>query len=166
MGTIATMDKRPSIDWHSSAGISNLGTRNDPQGAQAAMKRLIFAALMVTALTVGVGFAFPAYSRTQPVQADSSDKYDGDCQPSDTAGRCADKCPAPTADGAYNQIGTDPATGAAICHFVFTNACPYTEAVSATDPLCAKAEANQAPAVTTPPATTTPVAPATQCGGK
>lgn len=127
------------------------------------MKRLILATLMVTALTIGVGFALPTYTRTQPVQADgTSDKYDGDCNPLDTVGRCADKCPAPTAEGAYNQLGTDPTTGAAICHFVYTNACPYTEAVSADDPLCAKS----APVATTTPATPVATVPSNQCGGK
>lgn len=83
----------------------------------------------------------------------ASDKYDGDCTGHETVGRCADKCPAPTPLGAYNQLGTDPTTGAAICHFVYADACPYTEAVSATDPLCAKS-APQQPAATTPVVTT------------
>lgn len=47
-------------------------------------------------------------------------------------------CPDPTSQGAYNQLGTDPTTGKAICHFVYSNACPYTEAVSADDPMCYK----------------------------
>ncbi len=37
-------------------------------------------------------------------------KYDGNCQPSDTAGRCSDKCP----DGYYLQ-GYAKDTGAAVC---------------------------------------------------
>lgn len=40
-----------------------------------------------------------------------ADKYDGDCMPDATAGRCADKCP----DGQYLQ-GYDKDTGAAVCH--------------------------------------------------
>lgn len=129
--------------------------------------KLVLATLAVTALTIGVGFALPTYSRTQPVQADSSDKYDGDCQPSDTAGRCADKCPADTSEGTYYVQGYDKDTGAVVCGFSFYHACPYADAVSADDPLCAKLQAQQTPAATTTaPVATTPTQPVTQCGGK
>lgn len=68
----------------------------------------------------------------------SSDKYDGDCTPTATVGRCADKCPAPTDQGVYFERGFDKDTGAAICGFSFYHECPYAEAVSADDPLCNK----------------------------
>lgn len=96
--------------------------------------------------------AFEIYTSTPAHAAsmsETSDKYDGDCDPTATVGRCADKCPAPTSEGAWNQIGTDPTTGAAICHFVYANACPYFEAVSADDPMCYKNQPQQ-PAQTTP----------------
>lgn len=131
------------------------------------IRRLILAAVLVTVLNVGVAFTLPTYTRTQPVQADSSDKYDGDCQPTDTAGRCADKCPADTSEGAYYVQGYDKDTGAVVCGFGFYHACPYADAVSADDPLCAKLQAEQTPAAATVPATTpTPTAPVSQCGGK
>lgn len=122
--------------------------------------KLIVATLVVTALTIGVGFALPAYTRTQPVQADTSDKYDGDCQPSATAGRCADKCPAATTQGTYYLQGYDKDTGAAVCGFSYYNPCPTADTMSATDPKCATLE--QTPPTTTPAATV----PSNQCGGK
>lgn len=126
--------------------------------------KLIIAAALVTVLNIGLAVFSPLHSAApQPVSA-ASDKSDGDCDPTDTAGRCSDKCPAPTAEGAYNQLGTDPTTGAAICHFVFTNACPYSEAVSADDPMCYKNQPAGTQPVTTPPAATTPTV--NQCGGK
>lgn len=57
----------------------------------------------------------------RPAYADS--KYDGDCQPGDTAGRCSDKCP----PGEYQQ-GVDKDTGAAVCSAPPTG-CPYAERV-------------------------------------
>lgn len=72
-------------------------------------------------------------------------------------------CPADTSQGAYNQLGTDPTTGAPICHFVFSNACPYTEAVSADDPMCYKSQ----PQIPAAPTTTAPAITTTKniCGG-
>lgn len=126
--------------------------------------KLICEAVGLAIVITGATALLPVQTKPQPASAAvASDKYDGDCSPTATVGRCADKCPAPTAEGAYNQLGTDPTTGAAICHFVFANACPYSEAVSADDPLCYKNQPQQ-PAVTTP-VTPAPV-PTNQCGGK
>lgn len=120
----------------------------------------ILAVIALSFVIAGATALLPVQTRPQPAYgAGASDKYDGDCDPTNTAGRCSDKCPADTAEGAYNQLGTDPATGAALCHFVYANACPYTEAVSADDPMCYKAQVSQQQ---TPPVATNP----NQCGGK
>jgi hypothetical protein len=122
------------------------------------------AIIFIIALSVGVGLALPATStHPQPASAATSDKYDGDCTGSETAGRCADKCPADTAEGAYFVRGNDKDTGAVVCGFSYYHACPYSEAVSADNPLCYKGQ----PATATTPAATTPVTTTNnQCGGK
>lgn len=118
--------------------------------------------IAITLLALGIVTFMPVQLRTQPARADVSDKYDGDCTGHETTGRCADKCPADTTEGAYFLRGYDKETGAAVCGFSYFNACPYTEAVSADDPLCYK---NQ-PAQPTPAVTATvPPADPNQCGG-
>lgn len=49
------------------------------------------AILIVAVVSFGVGFALPTQNHTQPASAAISDKYDGDCTGTETAGRCADK---------------------------------------------------------------------------
>lgn len=72
-------------------------------------------------------------------------KSDGECTGHETAGRCADKCPLPTDQGVYYLQGFDKETGAAICGFSYYHQCPYTDAVSADDPLCYKSAPAQNP---------------------
>lgn len=56
------------------------------------MKRLILSALGIAILAVGISTALPVQTRPQPAAAQqASDKYDGDCTGTETAGRCADK---------------------------------------------------------------------------
>lgn len=110
--------------------------------------KYILAVIVVVVLSIGTSLALPA-DRTQPASAATS-------------------CPAPTSEGAYNQLGTDD-NGNAICHFVYSNACPYTEAVSADDPMCYKAQVSQQSITqsATPPIATAPATPTVnQCGGK
>lgn len=71
------------------------------------MRALII--IWVAVLISGAAFVGVVYEGTMP--AAYADKYDGDCQPGDTAGRCADSC----SDGQYLQ-GYDKDTGAAVCH--------------------------------------------------
>lgn len=74
----------------------------------------------------------------------SSDKYDGDCSPTDTAGRCSDKCP----PGSY-EIGRED-TGAAICHLEPTG-CPYGDAIPLDSPKCAPPQTDPSTAVINDP---------------
>lgn len=114
--------------------------------------------VLVAVLLMMAGDAININSHLMPVKAKAdavSDKYDGDCTGHETDGRCADKCPAPTDQGAYFLRGFDKDTGAAVCGFSWYHACPYTEAVSADDPMCYKNQpAAQQPETT--PVTTTP----------
>ena len=48
-------------------------------------------------------------------------------------------CPASTSQGTYFQRGTD-ANGKPVCAFAYYQACPYSEAVSASDPMCYKGQ--------------------------
>ena len=126
------------------------------------MKRLILSAVVAGLVIVGVSAALPVQTRPQPASAtQTSDKYDGDCTGHETAGRCADKCPADTSDGAYHLQGYDKETGAAVCGFTYYNECPYAAGYSATDPMCDKFAAQQQQPVA--PAQPTKAA---QCGGK
>lgn len=62
-----------------------------------------------------------------PVHAEgigTSDKFDGECTGTETAGRCADKCPNPT----DTLQGYDKETGAAVCRSAPTG-CPYGDSV-------------------------------------
>lgn len=104
--------------------------------------------LVLALLIVASVSALPPESSPQPAQAQqSSDKYDGDCTGTETAGRCADKCPADTAQGTYHLQGYDKVTGAAVCGFTYFNECPYAAGYSATDPMCDKfAEQQEVPA--------------------
>lgn len=116
-------------------------------------------------VSLGINVVMPAQTKPQAASAaEASDKYDGDCTGHETAGRCADKCPADTAEGVYYLQGYDKDTGAAVCRLEYYHACPYADSVSADDPLCAKLQAQQQPAQT-PTATTTPATPSNQCGG-
>lgn len=110
------------------------------------VSKYIIAAALVTTLNIGIGLALPTLSSApRAATAEST------------------SCPANTPQGAYNQLGTDD-NGNAICHFVYSNACPYTEAVSADDPLCYKNQPAAAQPVTTTPAAV-PTGPVNQCGG-
>lgn len=122
--------------------------------------KLILAVLSVSILIVGVSVALPPEAKPQPASAQQSDKYDGDCTGHETAGRCADKCPLDTDQGAYHLQGYDKETGAAVCGFTYFNECPYAAGYSATDPMCDKLGAEQQ---ATQPITTAP--PTNQCGG-
>lgn len=126
------------------------------------MKKHILTVLGILIVAFGVNIIMPAQARPQPVSAsDVSDKYDGDCTGHETAGRCADKCPADTADGVYHLQGYDKDTGAAVCRLEYYQACPYADAVKASDPLCDKLAQQQAPTTGTPAV----VPPSNQCGG-
>lgn len=95
-------------------------------------------------LVVGAGLSFydlkpvPVVLSAEVLPTNTETKGDGDCTGKETVGRCSDKCPLPTAEGTYFNRGFDPDTGKAICGFSFYHACPYSEAVSADDPLCYK----------------------------
>lgn len=120
------------------------------------------AGILIVAFAINL--FMPAETRTAPVsaqdQSTATDKYDGDCDGTETAGRCADKCPAPTAEGVYYLQGYDKETGAAVCRLEYYHACPYADSVSADDPLCAKLQAEQ-PAQQP----STPAVPSNNCGG-
>lgn len=105
-------------------------------------KKMILVTAFAIVVGITTGFGIGTAQRT-PVQAETPTVQGG--------------CPAPTSKGAYNQLGTDPATGKSICHFVFSNACPYTEAVSADDPMCYKNQPVQTPPITPTTGTTTNV---------
>lgn len=83
----------------------------------------------------------------------------------------ATECPAANDKGAYFERGRDD-EGNAICGFAWYNACPYTEAVPADDPMCKKAQVSQEQPkkADKPNATKKVEAPATStvstCGGK
>lgn len=72
-----------------------------------------------------------AASIEQPSNYYVNDKYDGDCDPTATDGRCADKCPA----GSY-EIGIEKETGQAICKLEPTG-CPYGDSIPLDSPKCA-----------------------------
>lgn len=71
----------------------------------------------------------PAPVSSQPAPAQPAP------QPSSNQGAC----PAPTSQGAYYQRGTNP-DGTPACGFAYYNACPYSEGVSANDPMCYKGQ--------------------------
>lgn len=81
----------------------------------------------------------PKVSAAAPAE---SDKFDGECTGQETAGRCADKCPADTDQGVYYEQGQDR-DGKLVCGFAYFHQCPYTNAVSADDPLCYKIQQEQ-----------------------
>lgn len=47
-------------------------------------------------------------------------------------------CPPDAADHTYYLMGYDKNAGAAVCHIEYYHACPYSEGVSADDPMCYK----------------------------
>lgn len=57
------------------------------------MKRLILSAVVVAFAIVGITSLLPVQTRPHPAfaGAGASEKYDGDCTGTETAGRCADK---------------------------------------------------------------------------
>lgn len=109
------------------------------------LNKLLTGLLVVQLVIFGTLVLAPAQTRTQPASAQQqSDKYDGDCTGQETQGRCADKCPPPTAEGVYFERGRGP-NGQLACGFAYYNACPYMEGASATDPKCEKARLSQQP---------------------
>lgn len=75
------------------------------------MKRLILSALGVAILAIGISTALPVQTRPQPAAAQqASDKYDGDCTGTETAGRCADK-PFDHSTCQYPDRWTNPVDG-------------------------------------------------------
>jgi len=75
------------------------------------MKRLILSALGIAILAVGISTALPVQTRPQPASAQqTSDKYDGDCTGTETAGRCSDK-PFSHEYCQYPDRWTNPADG-------------------------------------------------------
>ena len=112
--------------------------------------KLFAGALAGSLLIVGITTVLPTETRTQPANASEP----------------VTQCPPPTSEGAYFErgIGKD---GNVICGFSWYNACPYTEAVSATDPMCEKARQSQEPTpAVVEPVQPTPTQPTNQCGGK
>lgn len=106
-------------------------------------------------LVIGICTALPPQTRTQPANASQGAEI-------------TETCPPPTADGVYFPRGYDKSTNELVCGFSFYNACPYSEAVSATDPLCEKAKPTEAQlAPWNPNETTTTETPAVdQCTKK
>lgn len=125
--------------------------------------KLILSVLSATILILGISTLLPPETRTQQASATQSDKYDGGCTGHETAGRCADKCPANTSEGVYNLIGYDEQTGAAICKFHYYDPCPYADAHSANSAVCKKLEAQQKQPQ---PRATVPEVNTNQYGGK
>lgn len=115
-----------------------------------ALKRIYMA--IGVFLLLGLAYAaLPAETQSLPVSAQqASDKYDGDCTGHETAGRCADKCPASTSEGVYHLQGYDKDTGAAVCRIEYYHACPYADAQSADSPECQKLTAEHDQATTMP----------------
>lgn len=81
------------------------------------MKSLIIIWALV--LVVGAGLVGVVDLGTMPPKTAYADKFDGDCQPTDTVGRCADKCPV-----GYSLQGYDKNTGAAVCNLNKTPSLP------------------------------------------
>lgn len=85
------------------------------------LNKALAGALVVQLVILGTLVLSPVQSHTQPASAQqASDKYDGDCTGTETAGRCADKpfshenCQYPTrttnpVDGCDNSDPCDPA---------------------------------------------------------
>lgn len=125
---------------------------------------------IIIGLLIGLVAAqiMPSQTHTQPASAAVSEKYDGDCTGTETAGRCADKplvfdhsnCQYPDrwsnpTDGCDNS---DPAVPECIKAF----------STKAGEDACIAAfvaQNNSNPVTTTPTVTTTP-AKANECGGK
>lgn len=124
--------------WRNIAS-SDLPARYMDRGDIMKASKLFIGALAATFAIIAVSAALPSQTRTQQAEAQQqSDKYDGDCTGDEIAGRCADKCPPPTKDGAYHERGIDKQTGAVVCGFTYYNECPYAAAYSADDPMCDK----------------------------
>lgn len=88
----------------------------------------LFIAVLGLAFVISVIVAMlPAEMRTRPTSASQGAEI-------------TQTCPAPTDKGVYFERGFDKSTGELICGFSFYNACPYSEGVSADDPMCEKAK--------------------------
>lgn len=74
------------------------------------MKRLLLAIALAFAL-VGISAVLPVNSRPEPVKADFSDKYDGDCTGNETEGRCADKPAFDHSNCQYPDRWSNPVNG-------------------------------------------------------
>ena len=114
------------------------------------MIKNVFKVLAVALLIVGIVSILPAETKPQPVRADWSDKYDGDCTGTETAGRCADK-PFDHSNCQYPDRTTNPPYG-----------CDNSDPC---DPANTKGGSGDC---TEPTPTVTPAQPteAAQCGGK
>lgn len=125
------------------------------------------AGVALALLVVGITAMLPVQTQPQPASAQQAgDKYDGDCTGNETDGRCADKCPPPTAEGAYFERGRDK-DGKISCGFAFYNECPYATGYSATDPMCEKLKPTPEQLEPWQPEATAPAPTETnQCGGK
>lgn len=117
-------------------------------------KRVRFIVLAISMIAIGfVGVAHPDWviAGIPTAKASAEVKADDPCTGTETAGRCADKCP----DGTYLQ-GYDKDNGGAICVYTSQNTCPYADAQSADSPECqkltAEAQAQTIPANTADPA--------------
>ena len=76
--------------------------------------------MIAISLFIAIMLMFLPQGKSQPVKAE-----------------VAAQCPADTDKGVYFERGRDD-SGNPICGFAWFNACPYTEAVPADDPLCYK----------------------------
>lgn len=65
----------------------------------------------VAILSFAVGITIPTQNHTQPASAAVSDKYDGDCTGTETAGRCADKPLIDHSNCQYPDRWSNPADG-------------------------------------------------------
>lgn len=83
------------------------------------MKKALKTILIILAILFGLFY----FGHVIGVDAQSADKFDGECTGQETVGRCADKCP----DGSY-EIGTKDETGEAICKLEPTG-CPYGDSI-------------------------------------
>lgn len=75
------------------------------------MKKVILAGLSGAFIAVGIMTVLPVQTQPQPASAQQqSDKYDGDCTGTETAGRCADK-PFTHENCQYPDRWTNPVDG-------------------------------------------------------
>lgn len=88
--------------------------------------KVFLAILTASLLGVGITYALPTETRTQPA----------------SASQAITECPPPTSEGTYFErgIGKD---GNVICGFQYNDECPYASAYSASDPECSKFKEQQ-----------------------